>query len=173
MINCILLVLFLLVSMVLLKCTDSSLAIYFLNSTRLFHLWIVLIIILPVSLVIFFHFQFLMITLAKILFLLFLKLRMQIFLEWNYVTSLFTNISSQGTIHIAINLIFNPNSNLNNTKKEYQKLFLFATSQTHFIFYSNSFIINLIYNQIDGVAMGCLLAPVLAKIYMGFLELLS
>ena len=92
---------------------------------------------------------------------------MQIFLEWNYVTSLFTNISSQGTIHIAINLIFNPNPNLNNTKKEYQKLFLFATSQTHFIFYSNS------YNQIDGVAMGCLLAPVLAKIYMGFLELLS
>ena len=36
------------------------------------------------------------------------------------VTSLFTN-----------NLIFNHNPNLNITKKEFKKLFLFATSQTH------------------------------------------
>ena len=38
MINCILLVLLLLVSMVLLKCTNSSLVIHFLNFVRLFHL---------------------------------------------------------------------------------------------------------------------------------------
>ena len=77
------------------------------------------------------------------------------------VTSLFTNIPLQETIDIAINLIFNHNPNLNITKKE---LFLFATSQTHFTFNSK------FYNQIDGVAMGSLLAPVLANIFMGFYE---
>ena len=78
------------------------------------------------------------------------------------VTSLFTNIPLQETIDIAINLIFNHNPNLNITKKELKKLFLFATSQTHFIFNSK------FYNQIDGVAMGSPLAPVLANIFMGF-----
>ena len=63
------------------------------------------------------------------------------------VTSLFTNIPLQETIDIAINLIFNHNPNLNITKKELKKLFLFATSQTHFIFNCK------FYNQIDGVAM--------------------
>ena len=79
MISCILLVLLLLVSMVLLKCTNSPLVIHFLNFVRLFHLQVLLIIILPISFVIFFHLQFPMITLADILFLLFLKLKMQIF----------------------------------------------------------------------------------------------
>ena len=80
------------------------------------------------------------------------------------VTSLFTNIPLQETIDIAINLIFNHNPNLNITRKELKKLFLFATSQTHFIFNSK------FYNQIDGVAMGSPLAPVLANIFMGFHE---
>ena len=75
------------------------------------------------------------------------------------VTSLFTNIPLQETINIAINLIFNDNNNLNITRKE-----LFATSQTHFIFNSK------FYNQIDGVAMGSPLAPVLANIFMDFHE---
>ena len=39
------------------------------------------------------------------------------------VTSLFTNISLQGTIDIAINLIFNHNPNLNMTKNELKKTF--------------------------------------------------
>ena len=80
------------------------------------------------------------------------------------VTSLFTNIPLQETIDIAINLIFNHNPNLNITKKELKKLLLFATSQTHFIFNCN------FYNEIDGVAMGSPLAPVLANISMGFYE---
>ena len=80
------------------------------------------------------------------------------------VTSLFTNIPLQEIIDIAINLIFNHNRNLNITRKELKKLFLFATSQTHFIFNSK------FYNQIDGVAMGSPLAPVLANIFMGFHE---
>ena len=77
------------------------------------------------------------------------------------VTSLFTNIPLQETIDIAINLIFIHNPNLNITRKE---LSLFATSQTHFIFNSK------FYNQIDRVAMGSPLTPVLANIFMGFHE---
>ena len=80
------------------------------------------------------------------------------------VTSLFTNIPLKETIDIAINLIFNDNPNLNITKKELKKLFLFATSQTHFIFNGK------FYNQIDGVAMGSPLTPALANIFMGFYE---
>ena len=80
------------------------------------------------------------------------------------VTSLFTNIPLQETIDIAINLIFSHNANLNITRKELKKLFLFATSKIHFIFNST------FYNQIDGVAMGYPLAPVLANIFMGFHE---
>ena len=81
------------------------------------------------------------------------------------VTSLFTNIPLQETIDIAINLIFNHNPNLNITKKDLKKLFLFATSQTHFIFNSK------LYSQIDGLAMGSPLAPVLANIFMGSYEM--
>ena len=95
----------------------------------------------------------------------FLKLRMQIFPE-NFllydVTSLVTNIPLPGTIDIAINFIFNHNPNLNITKKELKKLFLSATSQTHFFFHSK------FYNEIDGVAMGSHLAPILAIIFMSF-----
>ena len=80
------------------------------------------------------------------------------------ITSLFTNIPPQQTIDIAINLIFSHNPNLNITKIELKKLFLFATSQTHFIFNSKFF------NQIDGVAMGSPLAPALANIFMSFYE---
>ena len=63
---------------------------------------------------------------------------------------------------MAINLILNHNPNLNITRKELKKLFLFTTSQTHFIFNSK------FYNQINGVAMGSPLVPVLANIFMGF-----
>ena len=80
------------------------------------------------------------------------------------VTSLFTNIPLQGTIDIVINLIFNPNLNLNITRKELKKFILLATQQTYFIFNSK------FYNQIDGVAMDSSLAPALSKIFMGFHE---
>ena len=85
------------------------------------------------------------------------------------VTSLFTNIPLQENIVIGINLIFifNHNPNLNITKKELKKLFLLATSQTHFIFNSK------FYNQIDGVAMGSPLAPVLANIFMNIHGLMN
>ena len=78
------------------------------------------------------------------------------------VTSLFTNIPLQGTIGIATNLMVNYNPNLNITRKELKKLFLFATSQTCFIFNSK------FHNLIDGGTMGSPLATVLANIFMGF-----
>ena len=88
----------------------------------------------------------------------------KIFLVSYDVTSLFTNISLQETIDIAINLIINLNPNLNITRKELKKRFLFPTSQTHFIFNSK------FYNQIDGVTVGSPFAPALANIFMGFHE---
>ena len=78
------------------------------------------------------------------------------------LTSLFTNISLQKTIDIAINLLFNHNPNLSITKKELKKLFIFDTSQTHFIFNGE------FYNQIDGVAVGSPWAHILVTIFMGF-----
>ena len=81
------------------------------------------------------------------------------------VTSLFTNIPLQETIDIAINVIFNHNLNPNITKIELKKLFLFPISQTRFVFNSN------FYNQINIVAIGSPLAPVLANIFMGFNKL--
>ena len=109
-----------------------------------------------------------MITLAKILFSLVSQIKNANLSKKNFVsydvTSLFTNIPLQEAIDIAINLISNHNPNLNITRKELQKLFLFATFKTHFIF-NRKF-----YNQIDGVAMGSPLAPVLANIFMGIHE---
>ena len=55
------------------------------------------------------------------------------FVSYN-VTSLFTNIQLQKTIDIAINLIFSRNLNLSITKTEFKKLLIFATSQTRFFF---------------------------------------
>ena len=49
------------------------------------------------------------------------------FLVSYHVTSLFTNIPLQENIDISINLIFNHNPNLNITRNELKKLFLFAT----------------------------------------------
>ena len=60
--------------------------------------------------------------------------------------------------------MFNHSLNLNITKKELKKLFLFVTSQTQFLFDSK------FYNQIDRVAMGSPLASVPANISMGFNE---
>ena len=80
------------------------------------------------------------------------------------LTSPFANIPLQETIAIAVNLILNHNSNLSITRKELRKLFLFATSQTHFTFNSK------FYNQIDGIAMGSPLAPVLVNIFIDFHE---
>ena len=169
MINCILLVLLLFVSMVLLKCTRFPLVVNLLNFIQFFHLKVFLIMILPVSSVIFFDQQYLMITLLQGHFFLFVSqiknanLSCKRFVSYN-VASLFTNIPLQETIDIAIYLIFNHNPNVYITKTEFKKLLLFATSQIHFLF-SGKF-----YNQIDRVAMGSVLPLVLPNVFMGFFK---
>ena len=80
------------------------------------------------------------------------------------VTSLFTNIPLEETINIAVGTIFENYPNVKFTRKELQKLFKIATSETHFIF-SNE-----IYDQIDGDSMGSHLAPILANLFMSYHE---
>ena len=50
------------------------------------------------------------------------------------------------------------------SRKDLQKLFQFAASQTNFPFNGN------MYDEVDGVAMGSPLAPILANIFMGYHE---
>ena len=74
------------------------------------------------------------------------------------------NIRLSEAIDIAINLIFENSPDIKFTKRELRKLFRIATSETHFTFNGS------IFDQIDGVAMGSPLAPVLANLFMGFHE---
>ena len=80
------------------------------------------------------------------------------------VCSLFTSIPLKETIDIAVNLLFEHNPGLNITKAELKKLFEFATSGTYFLFQGT------FYDQIDGVAMGSPLGPVLANLFMSYYE---
>ena len=77
------------------------------------------------------------------------------------VCSPFTNIPLKETIDLVVDIIFDNNKSLNITKPKLKKLFVFATSQTHFLF-------NETYNQTDGVAMGSPLGSALANLFMGY-----
>ena len=80
------------------------------------------------------------------------------------VTSLFTNIPLEETINLAVNLIIQSDPNIKISNNELRGLFRFATSQSHFLFDGN------FYDQIDGVAMGSSLGPVLANLFMSVNE---
>ena len=80
------------------------------------------------------------------------------------VCSLFTSIPLKETIDIAVNLIFDRWPDLKIARQELKKLFELATSGTHFLFEGNY------YDQVDGVAMGCPLHPMLANLFMNFHE---
>ena len=80
------------------------------------------------------------------------------------VTSLFTNIPLDETITIAVDLIFESNPNIKISKNELKDLFQFATCRSHFLFDGN------FYDQVDGVAMGSPLGPVLANLFMSVNE---
>ena len=87
-----------------------------------------------------------------------------IFLISYDVVSLYTNISLNETIALAVDILINNEHDLKISKSELSQLFEFATAQTHFFFEDK------IYDQIDGVAMGSPLAPVLANLFMGYHE---
>ena len=74
------------------------------------------------------------------------------------------NIPLEECIDLAVNYISKGNPDLKLSKPELRSLFTLATAQTHFLF-NGSF-----YDQIDGVAMGSPLAPVLANLFMGHHE---
>ena len=76
------------------------------------------------------------------------------------VESLFTNIPLEECIDLAVNYISEGDPDLKLSKSDLRSLFTVATAQTHFLF-NGSF-----YDQIDGVAMGSPLAPVLANLFM-------
>ena len=80
------------------------------------------------------------------------------------VCSLFTNIPLNETIDLANDVIFDNNQSMSITKPQLKKLFVFATSQTHFLFN------NEIYDQTDRVAIGSPLGPALANLFMGYHE---
>ena len=67
-------------------------------------------------------------------------------------------------IDLAVKYISEGNPDLKLTRSDLKRLFSFATAETHFLF-KGSF-----YDQIDGVAMGSPLAPVLANLFMGHHE---
>ena len=81
------------------------------------------------------------------------------------VSSSFTNIPLDETIEIALDYAFENNDKVNGlNRKQFKKLLRLATKEIHFIFNGNA------YDQIDGVAMGSPLAPVLANIFMKHFE---
>ena len=80
------------------------------------------------------------------------------------VESLFTNIPLKEFIELAVNYISKGNPDLKLSEPELRSLFTLATAQTHFLF-NGSF-----YDQINGVAMGPPLAPVLVNLFMGHHE---
>ena len=86
------------------------------------------------------------------------------FLIWFDVTSLFTNIPLSKAIDVSIHLIFENSSDINFTKRELWNLFRTTTSEICFIFKGS------IFDQIDGVAMGSSLVPVLANLFMSLHE---
>ena len=81
------------------------------------------------------------------------------------VNSLFTNIPLNESIKICVNqLPENTNTVDNFTKSELTQLLCLATRESYFIFN------DLLYKQIDGVAMDSPLGPSLAKAFLSYQE---
>ena len=80
------------------------------------------------------------------------------------ICSLFTTIPLNETIDLVVKLIFDNKPNIQSTKINFKTLFQFATSGTHILFDGNY------YDQIDGVAIGWGLGPVLANLFYDFLQ---
>ena len=80
------------------------------------------------------------------------------------VVNLFTNVPLDETIDLAVDMVFDHYKDIQMSRVQMRKLFIFATKQTHFK-YDGQY-----YDQIDGVAMGSPLGPKLANLFMGVHE---
>ena len=80
------------------------------------------------------------------------------------VCSLFTSIPLTETIDITVDVLFEKNTGFKISKADLKKLFQLAISGTHFMFEGK------FYDQINCVAMGSPLGPVLANLFMGYHE---
>ena len=81
------------------------------------------------------------------------------------VDSLFTNIPLDETINICTESIFNESDTVEGlNKSENKELLSLATKESYFIFNE------LLYKQIDGVAMGSPLGPTLANASFVFMK---
>ena len=80
------------------------------------------------------------------------------------VSSLFTNIPLQETINICADKLYSSSTPPSIPRDNFVKLLEFATKKSHFIFNGK------FYDQVDGVAMGSPLAPVLANVFMAEFE---
>ena len=80
------------------------------------------------------------------------------------VKSLFTNIPLRQCIDLGVSYITDGNTNLKLSRADLVTLFSIATAQTHCLFDGK------VFDQIDGVAMGSPLAPVLANLLLGHHE---
>jgi hypothetical protein len=80
------------------------------------------------------------------------------------VSSLFTNVPLDETVNICLNKLYSLSDPPKLPRSILQKLLEFATKKSHFLFDGRY------YDQIDGVAMGSPLGPVLANIFMCHFE---
>ena len=80
------------------------------------------------------------------------------------VESLSTNIPLGETIDIAVNTLLENKPGMEISRDDLKKLFKLATSGTQFMFNGN------FYEQLDGVAMGSSIAPILANLFLGYHE---
>ena len=77
------------------------------------------------------------------------------------VASLFTNVPLEETIEIILKRIYiNKEITTDIPKQEMKELLILFTKNVHFTFNNETYI------QVDGVAMGSPLGPVLANIFM-------
>ena len=81
------------------------------------------------------------------------------------VKSLFPYVPLDFTINVILKRIYNENKIHTNIKRlEMKEVLLLCTKNVHFTFNND------VYQQCDGVAMGSLLGPVIAGIFMVVLE---
>jgi hypothetical protein len=81
------------------------------------------------------------------------------------VTSLFTNIPLDEMINLCMDKLFANQIKVRNlTKKQFRRLLNTAVKENHFMFEGRMF------DQLDGVAMGSSLGPILANIFMSQFE---